>query len=181
MSSNSDSNEVTLAPLRIEHADAMYRWMCDPVVAKNVGLRSEPSLEKSRAFVERAASDSSVEARAILLGGVHVGNVVLDQIDLHAQKARLSIYVGEGSVRGRGVGKRALAEALALAFEELGLNKVWLTVHARNAGAIAAYVAAGFQVEGVHREEFVLDGARVDELYMGCLAGDFRAAQSQSA
>lgn len=172
--------DVTLASLSPDHAEAMYRWMRDPMVAKNVGLRSEPTLEKTLAFIARASSDDTIEARAILRGGVHVGNVVLDQIDRHASKARLSIYVGETAERGRGVGKHALLAALRLAFENLSLNKVWLTVHTRNVNAIAAYVAVGFQVEGVHREEFVLDGARVDELYMGCLAADFRG-NDQSA
>jgi len=161
---------VRLVPLAAEHAAAMYGWMLDSVVAKNLGLRSEPSLEKSAAFIARAATDVTIAARAILLEDRHVGNVVLDQIDRHARKTRLSIYVGEDDTRGKGVGKRALEEALRLAFGELGLNKVWLTVHARNARAIAAYVAVGFQVEGVHRQEFLLDGVLVDELYMGCLA-----------
>jgi RimJ/RimL family protein N-acetyltransferase len=165
--------EVALVPLDMRHAEAMYVWMCDPVVAKNLGLRSEPSPEKTRAFIEHAMNDDSVCAYAILLDGAHVGNVVLDQIDRHASKARLHIYVGEPSARGHGVGKRALRQALAVAFGELALNKVWLTVHARNAAAIAAYVAVGFHVEGVHRQEFVLDGKRLDELYMGCLASEF--------
>jgi RimJ/RimL family protein N-acetyltransferase len=173
-SSHVDPNvDLALVPLTLAHAEAMFRWMCDPVIAKNLGLRSEPSLDKSRAYVERADADDSIEARAILLGGLHVGNVVLDQIDRVKATAHLHIYIGESSARGTGAGKRALRQALTLAFSTLQLNKVWLTVHARNAPAIAAYVAVGFQVEGVHREEFLLDGERVAELYMGCLAADF--------
>lgn len=163
---------VRLADLTAVHAAAMHRWMCDPVVSKNVGLRSEPSLEKTLAWLERAASDDTVAARAILLDDAHVGNVVLDQIDRYVSKARLSIYIGEGAARGQGVGKSALALALDLAFGPLDLHKVWLTVHARNVAAIAAYEAVGFRVEGTHRDEFLLDGARLDEVYMGILRSD---------
>jgi RimJ/RimL family protein N-acetyltransferase len=166
---------VTLTPLEPAHAEAMFRWMLDPIVADNLGLRSDPTLDKTRDFIERAAEGATVVARAILADGVHVGNVVLDQIDRHVGKARLHIYVGEGSIRGKGVGKAALEAALRLAFGELALSKVWLTVHTRNASAIAAYVAVGFRVEGVHRKEFLLRGERVDELYMGCLAADLAA------
>ena len=38
---------------------------------------------------------------------------------------------------------------------------MWLTVHAHNAAAIAAYVAAGFAMEGILRDEFVLHGSVV--------------------
>lgn len=162
--------EVTLRELEAADADAMLRWMQDPEVAENLGLRSAPSRERTEAFLVRARSDDSVAARAILQGGVHVGNVVLDAIDRVVGRARLHIYLGEPSVRGRGVGRKAVALAVALAFGELGLQKVYLTVHAKNARAIASYEAAGFAVEGVHRREFLLGGELVDELYMGILA-----------
>jgi RimJ/RimL family protein N-acetyltransferase len=150
-------------------------------VSANLGLRTKPTLEKTLAFIAASATDEATCARAILLGERHVGNVVLDSIDRHIGKARLHIYVGEPDARGHGVGRRAVALALALAFDELGLHKVWLTVHARNVAAVRAYEAAGFQLEGTHRGEFVLrqgggeggggqdgaDGERVDELYMG--------------
>jgi RimJ/RimL family protein N-acetyltransferase len=165
--------DVALAPLDAANAEAIYRWMCDPQVSRNVGLRSEPTLEKTRAFIARANSDDTIFARAVLLDGHHVGNVVIDQIDAYSSTARLSIYIGESSARGRGVGKRAVALSLGVAFEHLALNKVYLTVHARNVAALAVYVAVGFVVEGVHREEFLLDGERVAELYMGVLRSDW--------
>lgn len=161
--------EVSLAPLRPTHAPAIVRWLRDPAVSANLGLRARPTLAKTRAFIAAAASAGAVCARAILLGERHVGNVVLDQIDPLIGKARLHIYVGEADARGHGVGRRAVELALGLAFDRLGLHKVWLTVHARNRAAIRAYEAVGFAIEGVHRAEFLLEGERIDELYMGVL------------
>ncbi len=173
--------DVSLAPLRPAHAPSIVRWLRDPAVAENLGLRSEPTLARTRAFIATAtaaAADSGdLCARAILLDGRHVGNVVLDQIDRRIGKARLHIYIGEAAARGRGVGQRAVALALALAFGPLDLHKVWLTVHARNHAAIRAYEAAGFAIEGVHRDEFLIDGERLDELYMGALRPAPRAAR----
>ncbi len=170
--------DVALAPLGPWHAEATLRWLQDPVVAENIGLRSTASLERTQDFIARAAEDPTIAARAILEGGVHVGNVVLDHIDRHASKARLHVYVGEATARGRGVGKRAVALALDLAFGEVGVDKVWLTVHAGNANAKAVYLAAGFVVEGVHRAEFVLRGDRIDEIYMGVLRTDLARARA---
>lgn len=149
----------------------MVRWLKDPVVSTNLGLRSSPTLARTRAFIasSRAPRDGSPYARAILLGARHVGTVVLDQIDLRVGKARLHIYVGDPEARGHGVAQRAVALVVAQAFEELSLRKVWLTVHVRNKAAIRAYTAAGFEIEGVHRGEFLLGDEVLDELYMGRL------------
>jgi diamine N-acetyltransferase len=55
----------------------------------------------------------------------------------------------------------------------MGLHKVWLTVHSRNAPAIGAYVRLGFMLEGILRDEFWLAGQRLPALYMGLLREDF--------
>jgi RimJ/RimL family protein N-acetyltransferase len=167
--------QLRLIPLSRDHAAAMYRWMCDPAVSENVGLRSEPSLARTEQWIDQALSDESMLPLAIEYAGCHVGNVVLDRIDRHLSTARLSIYVGESNVRGNHVGRKAVSLAVAHAFEKLGLNKVWLTVHAHNAPAIAAYTAAGFVIEGVLRDEFVLHGRRCSAFYMSVLRRDMLA------
>jgi RimJ/RimL family protein N-acetyltransferase len=172
--------EIHLVGLDPRHAEAMYQWMCDPVVRDNVGVRSEPSLARTRSWIEQATQDATVAPFAIELDGVHVGNVVLDRIDNHLATCRLSIYVGEPSARGKGVGRVAVALAVQHAFGMLGLNKVWLTVHVHNAPAIAAYVAAGFAMEGILRDEFVLRGKRCAAFYMSVLKEE-HAAGNQAA
>jgi RimJ/RimL family protein N-acetyltransferase len=162
---------VKLAPLGPEHAERMLAWMKDPEVAGNLGLKSEPTAEKTRAFVERA-QDGSVAGFAVLHEGEHVGNVVLDEIDRRAASARLSIYLGRA--RARGIGTAAVELALEEAFGRLALHRVWLTVHEKNAAAIAVYRKTGFVVEGTLRDAFVLDGKRIASLLMATLATDPR-------
>lgn len=147
--------------------------MLDPAVAGNIGLRSTPSLEKTRAWIERATTDEPFAARAMLLSGRHVGNVVLDRIDRRLETARLSIYVGESDHRSHGVGLTAMFQVLREAFDTLHLNKVSLTVHCRNVAALKTYVRLGFVVEGVLRDEFMLNDERLNLFYMGLLACEF--------
>ncbi len=172
--------KVKLLAIAPEHAPAILRWLRDPHISGSLGLRSVPTLKKTQDFIERARSDASVCARAIVADNEHVGNVVLDHIDETLKKARLHIYIGAASARGRGVGQKAVHLALSLAFDELKLHKVWLTVHARNTIAIAAYANVGFQVEGIHRDEFMLGRERVNEVYMGILATEWRGADARS-
>jgi RimJ/RimL family protein N-acetyltransferase len=142
--------------------------MMDQELAQNLGLREKPSLEGTRAWIERAESEPGWQAFAILAEGDHIGNVVLDLLDDHLQTARLSIYIGDPRDRNRGYGRAAIDEAARRA-GELGLHKLWLTVHVGNEPAIAAYRRAGFAEEGRLRDEFILDGHRTDVLRMGLI------------
>jgi RimJ/RimL family protein N-acetyltransferase len=162
---------IQLIPLASEHATAMARWMTEPRVAQGIGLRSEPSLERTRAWIERAQDDETCHPFAIVASGTHVGNVVLDQLDAALGTARLSIYVGEPAETGRGVARTAIGLVAEHAATALGLHKLWLTVHVGNAPAIAAYARAGFVTEGVLRDEFLLDGVRTDVLRMALMLG----------
>jgi len=165
---------VSLATLAQTLAEAMYRWMLDPLVSENLGLRREPSLERTQAWIAQALEDPSVCPLAILNNGLHVGNVILDRIDSFLSSARLSVYVGEQNMRGSGVGRTGVYLALREGFENLRLHKILLTVHNRNIPAIAAYQRLGFQIEGVLRDEIILHGERIAALYMGILEDEFR-------
>jgi len=172
--SSQPSPAVRLEPVSLKHANKMFRWMQRPDVAGNIGLRQEPTLERTRAWIERARSDDAMRAFAISSRGQHVGNAVLDQMDRHLGTARLSIYIGDPKARGCGIGKAAVRKLLTTAFSRERLFKVWLTVHVQNVRAIAAYVAVGFRLEGILRGEFQLAGRRLDVLRMSLLAEEFR-------
>ena len=164
---------VTLRPLTPDDAERMMTWFMDPDVRADVGVRREPSLAYTEEWLASEADDDSRCARAIELDGEHVGNVVLDRIDRESGLARLSIYVGEETRRGVGVGRGALRLMLRLAFDVLALRKVYLTVHAENRRAIRAYESSGFVLEGCHRAEFELRGRWIDLLYFGVLREQF--------
>lgn len=165
--------DVTLGDLNLDHAPNMYRWMCDPAVSQNLGLRSEPSLEKTRVWIEHALQDPCTRPFAILLKGRHVGNVVLDRIDSYLSTARLSVYIGEASARKSGIGQTGIYLALSEGFHAMRLHKIWLTVHANNLAAIRTYCRCGFVLEGILRDEFWLEGKRVGVLYFGMLRDEF--------
>ncbi|MFE2945290.1 GNAT family N-acetyltransferase [Streptomyces sp. NPDC059255] len=68
--------------------------------------------------------------------------------------------------RGRGVA-RALLRAGALHARNQGARRLTLRVLGHNAPARALYEAEGFRVEGILPGEFLLDGAYVDDVFMG--------------
>ena len=64
-----------------------------------------------------------------------------------------------------GIGKALLLAAL-VELRERGVTKVGLRVLGWNEPAIRLYHACGFEVEGVLRGEFLLDGVLVDDVLM---------------
>lgn len=165
--------DVRLAPLGPEHAERMLAWMGDPNLRSDLGVRSEPSLERTRAWIARATRDPTFAPFAIEADGHHVGNVILDCIDSYLGTARVTIYVGAPNARLVGVGKSALLHACRHGFDVLGLAKIWLTVHQRNYPAICAYTRLGFALEGIHRGEFLIGKHRIDAFYFGLMREDY--------
>jgi RimJ/RimL family protein N-acetyltransferase len=171
------NQKVRIVPVEAKHADKMCQWMADPEVASNIGLRREPSLERTVEWIQKAVQDPTIRAYAILVDEDHVGNVVFDQIDAYLDSARFSIYIGEPGLRGNGVGSTAAWLAAKLAFDQEGLNKIWLTVHVMNQRAINVYTKLGFMLEGILRDEFWLNGKRLPVLRMSLLAREFTSTE----
>jgi RimJ/RimL family protein N-acetyltransferase len=165
---------VRIGGIRLSHAPAMLRWMRDPAVARNIGLRQRPSLEKTKDWIRRVSRDATVRPYAISLAGRHVGNVVLDRIDPYLATARLSVYVGEKDALSMGVATTAIYLVLKKAFRAEKLHKVWLTVHEHNMPAINLYTRIGFVVEGMLRDDFWLEKRRVNALLMSLLRTEFQ-------
>lgn len=164
---------VIIAPLQTTHANSMLRWMLDKEVAANVGLRQEASLEKTLAWIQKAIVDVSICGFAILWKERHVGNVVLDLIDPYLSSARLSVYVGEADCQAKGIGRMAVFLALQHGFANKRLHKIWLTTHAKNYRALNCYSKLGFRFEGILRDEFWLEGKRMDLVRMSLLQSEF--------
>jgi ribosomal protein S18 acetylase RimI-like enzyme len=67
--------------------------------------------------------------------------------------------------RGEGIGG-ALLDAAIERLRAEGRRRFVLRVLSANPGARRLYESRGFEVEGVHREAFLLDGAYVDDVLM---------------
>ncbi|MFD6419052.1 GNAT family N-acetyltransferase [Streptomyces sp. NPDC060194] len=70
------------------------------------------------------------------------------------------------SARGRGVG-RALLRAVCVKARAEGARRITLRVLGHNTPARTLYASEGFVTEGLLPEEFLLEGAYVDDVLMG--------------
>jgi len=136
--------KIEFRPLVAGDADRAVHWRNDPLVwTYTTAVNRKPvAVETERAWIERVATDPTSYRRAIIVEGTYVGNVYLT--DIRNGTAQFHIFIGDRQVWGQGIGRRATAAILDLAWHQLSLERVYLLVHHDNAAAMALYRGLGF-------------------------------------
>ncbi|MEU1005138.1 GNAT family N-acetyltransferase [Streptomyces tibetensis] len=129
-------------------------------------VKPEPQPPYAPFFNERHAPEDCLVAE---LGDRLAGYVLLGfptELDSNRHVRQIQGLAVAEEARGRGVG-RALVRAAVDEARRRGARRITLRVLGHNTPARALYAAEGFVVEGVMPEEFLLDGAYVDDVVMG--------------
>ncbi len=97
-----------------------------------------------------------------------VGSLTLERYG-HVKKARhvrvLGMHVIRG-YRGMGIGTRLMGQALKWARRKPDVEKIVLGVFSSNRRALHLYQKFGFEVEGVRKRQYYIDGRPADEIDM---------------
>ncbi len=161
-----------LRPLREDDLPLVVRWYNDPGVRHwlHQSDRPDATLEVAREHFWRPVEEGRALAWVLETPvGRPVGTLRLLEIDPHHGRAELAISIGETDQWGRGLGTDAIQQALAHAFQTMGLRRVGLITDADNARGIRCYEKAGFVREGLLRSHRLRYGKPVDMLAMGVL------------
>jgi len=171
---------MRLRPVVAGDAAAFLAGAQDPEVVQQISGTLPASLEQAQTWAESVARDPRRLDFAItsLDDDAMIGEIVLDELDLEARRARLHMWMLPGS-RGRGYGREAIYRVLELAFEPtpggLGLHRVGLMVPSLNPRARSLYESFGFRDEGRLRDYFCDGDAFTDAVVMGLLEQEFEA------
>lgn len=107
-----------------------------------------------------------------------VGHIELGNVNRVHSSARIGRVFVAAEYRGRGYATQMMRDVLELAFDQLQLNRVELTVFDFNASAIACYERVGFRREGLRREVFRRPDGYWNQLLMSMLAREWRAGRT---
>jgi RimJ/RimL family protein N-acetyltransferase len=165
------------------HARENYRlygeWYGDPEIWRLTSWAAAPLGPSvvERLFVDRELSGTE-DSFAIHLKGEEepIGVISLMNISEANDSAELSVIVGHPDDRHHGYGAEAIDTILRYGFEELGLNRVGLSVFEFNEDAISTYGRLGFREEGHLRQALKRDGAFHDAVLMSVLEPEWREA-----
>ena len=163
------------------HARENYRlygeWYGDPEVWRLSSWAASPLSPSAvvRLFEDREISTTEASFAIHVKGEEEpIGVISLMNISDANDSADLSVIVGHPEDRHHGYGAEAISLLLTYGFEELGLNRVGLSVFEFNEEAISTYEKLGFREEGRLRRAIKRDRTYHDALLMSILRDEWR-------
>jgi diamine N-acetyltransferase len=168
---------VAIGPLRRDLVPTYHRWHNDVATNRTYALRQPTTLEQEETSYIELTQDGSMVFFTIYerASWRAVGTTYLTDIDHRQRRAEFGILIGEAACRGKGYGTEAATLMLDFAFTALGLHSVMLTAYEYNLAGLRAYEKAGFRMCGRRRQSHWMGGRWWDEIYMDCLATEFRS------
>ena len=137
-----------------------------------------------RFFVLSCATAQSITLEALTTGpNNHVGIVTLhDDTPIGAmalldhnreqKRAEMRKLIGDPQYRGQGMAEEATRLWIQYAIQGLGLEKIYVSTLQTQIANIRLNESMGFHVEGLLRNEVLIDGERCDVLRMGLTVSD---------
>jgi RimJ/RimL family protein N-acetyltransferase len=145
-------------------------WLNDPEINQFLESRfTVHTIQTTRDFVETILASPNnlflgIRDRAL---GRHVGNIKLGPIDWHHETAEVGILIGDREAWGKGIASATISMATAIARSRLSLRKLTAGCYVSNVGSRRAFEKAGFVVEGIRKEQCLLNGKPEDVVLMG--------------
>jgi RimJ/RimL family protein N-acetyltransferase len=172
---------VWLRAFERDDVDAYWRCVNDREVAYWAGYSAPHSRDNVLDWYENAVRPSHGKSASYFvvspLGGEEfLGTTWLWNRDARPagpNSAELSIYIGDPSRWGSGIGTDSVNAALDAAFGFSSLWRVWLSTSATNARSQRSFEKAGFVKEGTLRGAEVRRGAVGDSVLMAILREDW--------
>lgn len=166
---------VCLRALERSDLPAVVRWMNDPEVTRY--LLSAPLYglgEMEQWYDERRGTDDRTLAMMDEKGGL-IGYCGISRLEWEERRCNLWLIIGERDAWGRGYGTDTVRTMLRYLFDEVNLNRVYLTVDEENHRAICLYERCGFRREGVHQRSRFKSGRYRNDITMAALKRDWVA------
>lgn len=168
-----DTKRLTLRPIRLSDAEAMYDYGHRPEVARLAGFPVNQSVEECQSFIQMDLDKSGYETKqriyAIclkgqdkLMGTVNFAKAVKSDI--------LEIgYVLHPDLWGQGLMPEAVSALIDFGFKELNLHKIEIAAYGHNPQSQRVAEKLGFQLEARLRQRMKIDDVYRDKLIFGLL------------
>lgn len=161
---------------KLEEKDAqfMLEWMHDEDINQFFRFdAASMTYEEAVEYIKNANQKKDEVHYAIVNeDDEYLGTISLKHIDNENKKAEYAISTRK-KAHGTGVAKHATDEIFKIAFEELGLNKVYLNVLSVNKRAVRFYEKIGFEYEGEFKQDLQIRGVYYDLRWYGMLASTY--------
>jgi [ribosomal protein S5]-alanine N-acetyltransferase len=157
--------------LEREDAPRLAGFVNDPDVRRTVLTHRPMSVAAEEAFLAGISEGPTQVQFGIALRDKDtlIGVTGIHHLEPRDRRGELGLLIGDKTQWGKGYGTEATRLMLDYAFGTLNLHKVTLEVFSNNPAGMRAYEKAGFQREGLLRQQHFVEGRYVDGILMGVL------------
>ena len=158
--------KIMLREIDMKDTDNIIRWRNNPNVRSKFCFQETFTNEMHMNWYNTRVKTGNVVQFIIVdqENNMDIGSVYLRDIDLKNRKAEFGIFIGENIARGKGSGTKATKRIIEYGFKELKLNKIFLRVFADNLRAIASYKKAGFEEEGIFKQDVIVNAGEYKDM-----------------
>ena len=162
-----------LRPPRPEDAPAMITWFEDMEVTRFLELRTPPSIEGEKEWLEHTAKDADSVVWVVEFETRAVGSTGIRFIDWKNGFGTTGTVIGDKAVWGKGLGRELMRLRARYAFTQLPLRKLKAAYLEGNEASARAQKAAGYREVGRWRGDRFVDGRWVDLILTEVLREDW--------
>jgi len=123
-------------------------WLHDPqVIRYSDNQYRHFSLESQKKYVQSCIDSPDMMLWGVFFGDIHIGNVVLDNIDFNHLRSEVTYLLGDQNYWRRGIATHAVKHVIAYTQFVLGLKKLYAGVAEQNIASIKVLQKCGFTEE----------------------------------
>lgn len=169
-----EQNQVKLRPIQEDDLPQLVEWKNNREISHLTGGYMPVTLTQEAIRYELEQESSSKYTFLIeIYDKTAIGYCGLMGVEPVSRRAELFIRIGYKEKQGQGYGKETLKSLLSFAFEDLNLNRLFITVFTDNTKAIALFEMLGFKKEGTLRSHQYAQGQYKNMVMMGLLRAEW--------
>jgi ribosomal-protein-alanine N-acetyltransferase len=166
-----EGEPLWLVPVMPEHLPGCVRWFSDPEVTRYLGTPWCINAAEEEKWYARASENRNAVYWAIELGGEHIGQTGIEDIQWMARTGVTGLLIGEKQHWGKGIATAVMKARAGWAFRELNLVALYTDISVRNPGSLGAARKCGYTEYGVRPFAAYRDGEYQDS-WLGVLTRD---------
>ena len=167
---------VRLRPPRPDDAALMITWFEDMEVTRFVLLRTPPSIDFEREWLDKVGRDPDAVQWVIEHEGRAVGTTAIGAIDWKNGFGTTGTVIGDKSAWGKGLAREVMQLRARYAFTQLPLRKLKSGYLEGNVASARAQAAAGYREAGRWHADRWVDGTWRDHVLTELLREDWEKA-----
>ena len=169
-----EGKRILLQRVSMDDVGAEYlSWLNDDDVTRGLDTISKPyTLEMLQQYISDVVKNENTYMFMVIdkESKKRIGTAKIHNINKTNNTCNLGLMIGDKNFWGKGYGQDAYNTAIEFAFSGLGIRKIWEMAHATNVASLSMCKKAGFQIEGVLKEQVLSEGKYVDKVLLGLFA-----------